>query len=57
MPSRGTSKTTLYKKGWFFMDGRQQNKDMTQIKADNKKENKQIFQIQILHHNVQSLKK
>jgi hypothetical protein len=38
------------------MNGRQQNKTMTHIKADNKKENKQIFQIQILHHNVQSLK-
>jgi hypothetical protein len=40
----------------IFMDRRQQNKNMTHIKADNKKEKKKIFQIQILHHNVHSLK-
>jgi hypothetical protein len=40
----------------FFMDGRQQNINLTHRDAEIKKEIKETSQIQILHHNVQSLK-
>jgi hypothetical protein len=39
------------------MDGRQQNINLTHRDAEFKKKIKETSQIQILHHNVQSLKK